>query len=388
MSHASLRFPAEWEPQSAVLIAWPHASTDWAERLAEVEETYIVLVAAITRFQPALICVPDEDVEAYARARLSSARIDMARVRFVEVPYDDTWLRDTGPITLKSGIGHPAATRTPPVRRMSEPEAADTASAESAPAHPCAAENHPSRFRLLDFRFTGWGGKFEAREDDALVARLDATGLFRKSSLQSIDFALEGGAIETDGAGTLMSTWRCLHERHPGLNREAMATKLRGWLAQDRILWLDHGYLEGDDTDAHIDTLARFAAPDAIVYQSCEDPGDAHYAELQAMARELAALRTVGGEPYRLFPLPLAPPVIDENRRLAASYANFLILNGAVLMPTYGSDQASRQVDVAAAAVLEKAFPGREIVAVPCRPLIGQNGSLHCLTMQLPEGLV
>ncbi len=348
MTEASLRFPAEWEPQSAILIAWPHARTDWAERLAEVEETYIALVAAITRFQPALICAPDEDVEAYARARLSSARIDMARVRFVEAPYDDTWLRDTGPLVLRDDGG----------------------------------------FRLLDFRFTGWGGKFEASEDDALVVRLDETGLFLRSSLQSIDFSLEGGAVETDGAGTLMSTWRCLRERHPGLTREAVAAKLRHWLAQDRILWLDHGYLEGDDTDAHVDTLARFAAPDAIVYQACDDPGDAHYAELQAMARELAALRTASGKPYRLFPLPWAPPVIDENRRLAASYANFLILNGAVLMPVYGSDEASRQIDVAAAAVLGKAFPGHEIVPVPCRPLIWQNGSLHCLTMQLPEGLV
>lgn len=348
MPNASLRFPAEWEPQSAVLIAWPHAGTDWAARLAEVEESYIALVAAITRFQPVIACVPDEDVEAYARARLSSARIDMGRVRFVEVPYDDTWLRDTGPVTLHDGGG----------------------------------------FRLLDFRFTGWGGKFDASEDDALVAQLDAAGLFRRSRLQSIDFALEGGAIDTDGAGTLLSTWRCLQERHPGVSREEVSAKLRDWLAQDRVLWLNHGYLEGDDTDAHVDTLARFAATDAIVYQACDDPGDAHYDELQAMARELAALRTAQGSPYRLFPLPWAPPVLDENRRLAASYANFLILNGAVLMPAYGNDEAGRGTDAAAAAVLEKAFPGREIVSVPCRPLIWQNGSLHCLTMQLPEGLV
>ena len=343
MTEQALRFPAEWEPQSAVLIAWPNADTDWADRLGEVEDTYIALVAAITRFQPAVVCVADDDVQAYARARLSSARIDMGRVRFVEAPYDDTWLRDSGPISLRAGDG----------------------------------------FRLLDFRFTGWGGKFDASQDDLLVERLHEQGIFLKSDRQSIDFALEGGAIETDGAGSLLSTWQCLHERHPDASREAISAKLSDWLRQDRVLWLDHGYLEGDDTDAHIDTLARFAAADAIVYQGCDDPADSHYAELQAMAAELAALRTRDGQPYRLFALPWPQPVIDENRRLAASYANFLIVNGAVLMPAYGD-----AADAAAQAVLAQAFPDREIVPVPCRALIWQNGSLHCITMQLPAGLV
>ena len=337
------RFPAEWEPQSAILIAWPHAGTDWAERLGEVEETYIALVAAITRFQPVIVCVADEDVESYAQARLSSNRVDMARVRFVEVPYDDTWLRDTGPITLREG----------------------------------------DSFRLLDFRFTGWGGKFEASRDDRLVERLHGMGIFCNSSRQHIDFSLEGGAIETDGAGTLLTTWQCLHQRHPDAEREQLGRQLADWLHQDRVLWLDHGYLEGDDTDAHVDTLARFAAPDAIVFQACDDPADSHHAPLQAMAAELAALRTADDRPYRLFPLPWPRPVIDGGRRLAASYANFLIANGAVLMPAYGDP-----ADAAAAAVLGEAFPGREIVPIPCRPLIWQNGSLHCLTMQLPEGLV
>ena len=195
--------------------------------------------------------------------------------------------------------------------------------------------------------------------------------------------AVVGRAIDTDGQGTLLSTWQCLHERHPDASREALSARLAGWLGQDRVLWLDHGYLEGDDTDAHIDTLARFAGPDAIVFQACDDPSDPHFAELQAMAAELAALRTREGQPYRLFPLPWAQPILDEGRRLAASYANFLIVNGAVLMPAYGDP-----ADAKAAAVLENAFPDREVVQIPCRPLIWQNGSLHCITMQLPEGLV
>ncbi|MCI1729980.1 MAG: agmatine deiminase family protein [Chiayiivirga sp.] len=337
------RFPAEWEPQAAILLAWPHEGTDWAERLAEVEDTYVALVGAITRFQPAVVCVADDDLQTYAEARLRSARVDMSRVRFVTVPYDDTWLRDSGPISLRG----------------------------------------PDAVLLLDFRFTGWGGKFEASLDDQLIGALLDRRLFRHNIHQTIDFALEGGAIETDGAGTLLTTWRCLHERHPHLSREDITARLQGWLHQDRLLWLDHGYLEGDDTDAHIDTLARFAAPDAIVFQACDDASDSHHAELAAMAAELATLRTRNDRPYRLFPLPWAQPIIDENRRLAASYANFLILNGAVLMPAYGDP-----ADAAAVAVLAAAFPDREIVPVPCRPLIWQNGSLHCVTMQLPEGLV
>ena len=344
----SVRFPAEWEPQAAILIAWPNADTDWAERLAEVEETYIALVAAIVRFQRVVICVADDDVETYAEMRLRSNRVDMDRVRFVTVAYDDTWLRDSGPITLRDG----------------------------------------DSFRLLDFRFTGWGGKYDASDDDQLVERLAANGVFGDAARQDIDFALEGGAIETDGAGTLLTTWECLHERHPHATREELTSKLAGWLMQDRVLWLDHGALEGDDTDAHIDTLARFAPGDGIVFQACDDPADSHYVGLQAMAEEIAAFRTRDGKPYRLFPLPWAQPVLDitadgSSRRLAASYANYLILNGAVLMPAYGDP-----ADARAAAVLADAYPGREIVQVPCRPLIWQNGSLHCITMQLPEGLI
>ena len=343
MTATSVRFPAEWEPQSAILIAWPHAGTDWADRLGEVEETYIALVQAITRFQRVVICVADDDIETYAEMRLRSNRVEMARVRFVTVAYDDTWLRDSGPITLRDGAG----------------------------------------FRLLDFRFTAWGGKFEAGRDDLLVETLAAQGVLGDAARQRIDFALEGGGIETDGAGTLLTTRHCLHERHPDATREQLSAQLAGWLHQDRVLWLDHGALEGDDTDAHIDTLARFAPGDAIVFQACDDEADSHYADLKAMADEIATLRTRDGKPYRLFPLPWAQPVLDEGRRLAASYANFLIVNGAVLMPAYGDD-----ADNAAAAVLAQAFPGREIVQVPCRPLIWQNGSLHCITMQLPEGLI
>jgi agmatine/peptidylarginine deiminase len=341
-----LRFPAEWEPQSAVLLAWPHSGTDWALRLTQVEDTYRHLVAAISARQQVLICVADQQVAEHASACVRSSAARLERVRWVQVGYDDTWLRDSGPISLVPG----------------GPEEA---------------------FELLDFRFTGWGGKYQATRDDALVAALCAAGVFSHARPRRVDFALEGGAIETDGAGTLLTTWRCLHERHPQLDRAGIEAELKLRLRQERVLWLDRGYLEGDDTDAHIDTLARFCDPRTIVYQGCDDPDDPHFEELGAMAAELAALRDVDGKPYRCIALPWARPILDEGRRLAASYANFLIINGAVLMPAY-DDPA----DVHAARVLQSAFPDREIVPIPCRALIWQNGSLHCISMQLPRGLV
>ncbi|HJP99498.1 MAG TPA: agmatine deiminase family protein, partial [Rhodanobacteraceae bacterium] len=282
MNTTELRLPAEWEPQAAVLLAWPHAGTDWAARLDAVEGTCAQLVGAITRFESAIVCVPDAKIGAHATECLRQAGADLARVRLVEIPYDDTWLRDSGPITLRDD----------------------------------------GRFALLDFRFTGWGGKFEASRDDALVAGLIERGVFlREVQHQRVDWALEGGAIESDGRGTSLTTWRCLHQRHPDQSRELIERTLRNALSAQRVLWLDHGYLQGDDTDAHVDTLARFAPGGAIVYQACSDPDDPHYAELGAMRRELEVLRTADDKPYRLFPLPWPKPIVDEGRRLAASYA-------------------------------------------------------------------
>jgi agmatine/peptidylarginine deiminase len=338
------RLPAEWEPQDGILLAWPHEGTDWAPTLAVVEGSYVALLTAIARHSRVLLIVADAMLEARARGLLQRTGARLDRLRFLRADYDDTWLRDSGPITLTDG----------------------------------------EHFRLLDFRFTGWGGKFEASRDDLLVESLAAGGLFGTHERLRIDWALEGGAIESDGAGTILTTWRCLHQRHPKLTRAEMAERLARDLAARRVLILERGWLQGDDTDAHIDTLARFAPNGRIVWQGCTDRHDVHHDELHAMGVELAALCTIDGAPYRLSPLPWAQPIRDaDGRRLAASYANFLVIDGAVLMPAY-DDPA----DAAALAVLAAAFPGREAIALPCRPLIEQNGSLHCLTMQLPRGVL
>jgi agmatine/peptidylarginine deiminase len=344
MNDAAWLLPAEWESQSAVLIAWPHAGTDWAANLSDVESTYVALAAAITRFQRLVVVVADDALREHVRVRLAGAAVDLSRVRLVLADYDDTWLRDSGPITQRDG----------------------------------------GRFRLLDFRFTGWGGKFGAARDDLLIGTLFANGLFRNAEHERVDFALEGGAIEVDGRGTLLSTLTCLQQRHPGLDAAGLGEALGKIFSVAQVVLLKSGELQGDDTDAHIDTLARFAPDRSIVFQACDDASDPHFASLAAMRDELAAMRDVDGHPYRLLPLPWAKPIhAEDGRRLAASYANFLIINGAVLMPAYGD-----RADADALRVLARAFPEREIIAVPARSLIAQNGSLHCITMQLPEGVV
>lgn len=343
MSSSILRLPAEWEAQAGILLAWPHTGTDWAERLAEVEATYIALVAAITRFETALVCVANTAVRTHAEKLLINAGVDLAHTRFIDIDYDDTWLRDSGPITLKQD----------------------------------------ATFRLNDYRFTGWGGKFAARRDDKLIAGLVARGVFAHAEHSRIDWALEGGAIESDGMGTILTTWRCLQQRHPIQSRAEMTKILSTSLAAKRVLWLEHGYLEGDDTNAHIDTLARFAPDGSILYQACDDSTDIHHAELAFMAAELTALRRTDGTPYPLHALPWVKPIFDGDRRLAASYANYLVVNGAVLVPAY-DDIA----DTLAAKIIGDAHPGRHVIQVPCRALIWQNGSLHCVTMQLPQGLL
>ena len=341
--NVGFRLPAEWEPQAAVVVAWPYAGTDWAPRLAQIETAYVELVGAIARFEPVLVCVANAEIRNQASECLAAAGVEAARLRFVEVAYDDTWLRDSGPLTL---VGNDA-------------------------------------YRLIDFHFTGWGGKFEGSRDDHLIEALVGRGVFHAATHDRIDWALEGGAIESDGAGTILTTWRCLHHRHPEMSREAIEQRLRDAFLAQRILWLDHGYLEGDDTDAHIDTLARFAPDDGLVFQTCDDPSDPHYAELARMHEEIAGLRTAEGERYRLHPLPWPQPILDGGRRLASSYANYLVVNGGVIMPAYGD-----AADDHAAKTIANVHPGRDVVKVDARALIWQNGSVHCLTMQLPAGVL
>jgi agmatine/peptidylarginine deiminase len=333
--------PAEWAPQSAVLLTWPREDGDFAQWFDAVERNFVAIAVAIARFEPVIIGRAREPEKLRRRLVAAGARED--RVRVVPVPSNDVWARDHGPITVFR---------------------------DRRPVH-------------LDFIFNGWGGKFAADQDNLITRRLGERGVW-SAPVETLEFVLEGGAIESDGAGTLLTTERCLlaPTRNPGLARAQIEEKLKGWFGLSRVLWLKRGDLIGDDTDGHIDTIARFCDPHTIAYQACDDRSDAHYEELQAMAAELAALRTPFGKPYELVPLPLPRAIHDDSgRRLPAGYPNFLILNGAVLVPTYG-DAAN---DAEALARLATHFSGREVIGIDCRALIHQYGSLHCVTMQIPK---
>ncbi len=338
----TVKLPAEWEPQDGVLLAWPHEKTDWACVLPEVEPVFLQLAATISRYEQVLIATADT---AGLAVKLETYGATMSAITLVQIPFDDTWCRDFGPITILED-GFP---------------------------------------RLQDFLFNGWGDKFPAEQDNAVTGHLLQQNLF-SAPVDEQTLVLEGGSIESDGRGTLLTTSQCLlnPNRNPELAKEQIEEKLRETLGCRRVLWLNHGHLLGDDTDAHIDTLARFAPNDTILYVACDTPEDEHYPALSRMAEELATFRTEAGQPYRLLPLPWPAACFDEDgQRLPATYANFLIINGAVLVPTYGVPQ-----DEKALATVRTAFPERDIVGIDCSAVILQHGSLHCLTMQLPQGVL
>ena len=221
--------------------------------------------------------------------------------------------------------------------------------------------------------------------DNRINKQLQAQGLW-KAPLDTVGLILEGGSIESDGNGTILTTAECLlnGNRNPHLAKTGLEAELNGFFGAGHFLWLENGYLAGDDTDSHVDTLARLCPDDTIAYVVCDDPADEHYPALGAMERELMAFRTVDGRPYRLIPLPWPEARYNEaGERLPATYANFLIINGAVLVPTYRDKS-----DAAALRAVADAFPGRKIIGIDCLPLILQHGSLHCVTMQLPKGVL
>ncbi|MHB8253903.1 MAG: agmatine deiminase family protein [Acidiferrobacter sp.] len=339
------RFPAEWEPQSGVMLTWPHAFSDWAPVLAEADQTFALIGTAISRHERLLVAAHDRDHQDHILALLRRHGADLGGIRILVAPSDDVFVRDHGPIGVETSKG----------------------------------------LTLLDFTFNGWGGKYRASLDNALSRSLYDQGAFGTTTMETLALILEGGSVESDGAGTLLVTASCLlsPSRNPKLTRPEIEETLKRSLGVERILWLHHGYLAGDDTDGHIDTLARFCDPDTIAYCACPHVDDEHYTELKAMETELENLVTKSAKPYRLVPLPWPSAKLNaDGERMPATYANFLIINGAVLVPTYDDRR-----DAEAQATLARCFPDREIIGIPCLTLIAQHGSLHCATMQLAQGI-
>jgi agmatine/peptidylarginine deiminase len=343
-----IRFPAEWEKQSAVLIAWPHSTGDFSSRLGAVEKTYCFIAATISRYEHLIIVCRDESHQQHIQRLLMQVSEDKGdnNIHFIQAKVNDIWVRDTVFLTVENN----------------------------------------GYLELRNFRFNGWGEKYPYQNDNALNHNLLNSKFFQDRVYVDIDFILEGGSVESDGINTLMTTRQCLlnPNRNKGLAQHEIERQLSGHLGATRILWMDQENLSGDDTDAHIDTLARFCSADTIAYTSCEDVRDSHYAGLKNMEAQLQAFRTQSGAAYQLIPLPVPKPIYDEEgQRLPANYSNFLIINNAVMVPVYDDPN-----DDVALQRLAGCFPQHKIIATPCRPLVHQYGSLHCMTMQFPEGVL
>lgn len=336
------RLPAEWEPQSAVQFTFPHKNTDWAEALDIVIPGFVEAIEVVSRYEKALVVCQDVTE---VRPLLQNANPE--NLILIELPSNDTWARDHGGITIFED-GKPV---------------------------------------LLDFVFNGWGLKFAADKDNLITRRLFDNNIFKIHEIRHGGLVLEGGSIESDGQGTLLTTTQCLlsPNRNPHLTQAEIEAKLKDIFGLKQILWLHHGYIIGDDTDAHIDTLARFCNENTIAYVQCTDYDDDHYTPLKKMEEELQSFRQLNGEPYKLVPLPLPSPTYhpEDLHRLPATYANFLIINGAVLMPLNDTPE-----DELALAQLQNCFPDRTVIGINCSALTLQHGSLHCVTMQYPIDVI
>ena len=342
-----LIFPAEWTKNATIQLTWPHMETDWFVMIEDAKKCFINIATEILKRQNLIIVCQDKSLVEYELKSLKGKT--KGKLLVYEVPTNDTWARDHAPITVF----------------------------------------HQDVPYIYDFGFNGWGLKFASDKDNLINRRLLEQNVFNPNVKfkNQKDFILEGGSIESDGQGTILTTSQCLlsPNRNPWLSKKEIEEHFAQFFGTKRVLWLDYGFIDGDDTDSHIDTLARFCDERTIAYVQCTDKSDKHYEELQKMEVQLKTFRDNDGNPYQLIPLPFPSKIRDtDNHRLPATYANFLIMDDAVLLPTY----LQPTVDAAAIEQLQKAFPTKEIVSIDCTALIYQHGSLHCVTMQYPAGVI
>jgi len=330
-----IRYPAEWEKQEMILMAFPHSNTDWSNDIKSAYSIFVKIASAICYNQKLIILLPKVDKE-----KIKNMFCYHDKISFVSYETNDTWIRDFGPISVyKDG------------NRV-----------------------------IKNFIFNGWGGKYKHEKDNNATSYLHKEWHFGVSEKEDIDFVLEGGSIDSDGAGTILTTNKCLlnKNRNPKYNKLQIEDILKDELGIDRVLWLEHGYLAGDDTDSHIDMLARFVSRETIVYIKCEDKEDEHYSELKQMEEELKSFRTKEGKPYKLIPLPFPKAIYKDGQRLPASYANFLIINNAIILPIYKDESDKIVIEI-----FKELFPTREIIPLDSRRLIEEGGSIHCSTMHV-----
>ncbi|MGA2654687.1 MAG: agmatine deiminase family protein [Gammaproteobacteria bacterium] len=327
--------PPEWHKQQALLLTFPDEHTIWKDTLADIEPLYVEFARTVLHYQDVIIICRNQAKQQYIEKLMGNSH--PYQLRFFQTEFNDLWIRDYGPISLIQD----------------------------------------GKIKWLDFGFNAWGGKYAGDLDDKVTRQLYDAGLLKIDEYSRQDFILEGGAIETDGLGTLLVTPCVLTKTR---NAHLSLEQIQQSLNMDRVIMIEHGYLLGDDTDGHVDTLVRFCDPHTLAYSSCDNPNDAHYDSLKAMEAQIKELRDLSGNPYKLIPLPIPSPKLDiDGRRLPASYANFLIINNAVLCPTYDDP-----FDTLILERLKTAFPDRKVIAIPSLALIQYNGALHCASMQIP----
>ncbi|MDR2100827.1 MAG: agmatine deiminase family protein [Campylobacteraceae bacterium] len=318
------RLFAEWEQQSSLMFALPHEKTDWLPYLDEILLSYKDFIKAASKYEHCIVLCADKKA---AKKLLSGCE----NITFVQISTNDTWIRDFGAIDIQAEDGVVS----------------------------------------YDFTFNAWGGKFEAALDDAVNQKLFKRGYMR-GEIVSVPIVLEGGSIDSNGEGVLLTTSKCLLEdnRNPNMSKDEIDAKLKDIFGLKRTIWLEHGFLKGDDTDSHVDTLARFITKDTIAYTTCEDEKDEHFEELKKMEAEL---KSTG---FKLLPMPMPKPIFYDGERLPATYANFVFVNGAVLLPTYNDAN-----DLRIKELLRRFLPKHEIIGIDARVFIRQHGSLHCASI-------
>ncbi|PTX99124.1 agmatine deiminase family protein [Opitutus sp. ER46] len=332
--------PAEWEPQAAVWLSWPHKRSTWPGQFRPVPYAFAKYVAAISRFEPVRINAATA-LQPRARRLCAAAGADLARVTFYNHPTDDAWCRDHGPIFVK--------------------------------------HDRTGEVAITDWQFNAWGGKYgPVDRDNAIPPRIAARLKVRRFAT---DFVLEGGSIDVNGRGLVLTSEQCLlnPNRNPGRSRAEIEQTLRDWLGVSDVIWLGEGIV-GDDTDGHIDDMTRFFRADGVITCVEASSRDANHAPLAENLARLKRYRTPEGRKLTIVPLPMPGRVAFQGQRVPASYANFLIVNGAVLVPTF----RQRRRDTEACAIIGQCFPDREVVPVDCFDLIWGLGTLHCLSQQQP----
>jgi len=318
-----IRVPGEWEKQKQIMLVFPNANSDWKHSIEEIKHSYIDLIKTIQKYQKCIILCKDKE-------GLSTSLSSLNNIQLIKIETNDTWIRDFAGISIYDD----------------------------------------DKLKILNFKFNAWGEKFEYNLDNEVNHKLKNLGIF--DNLKDVNFILEGGSIDSNGDKVMLTTAKCIFNknRNPTLSKEQIIGKLKKLFGLKELIILKHGKLIGDDTDAHVDTLARFIDKDTIAYVKCYDKNDSHFKELKQMEEELIQTK------YTLIPLPLPGPIYFKKNRLPATYLNFVFINSALIVPTYKDKN-----DEVVLKILQNFFPNRDIIGVDTSTFIREHGSLHCATM-------